>query len=81
MEPKGSHYSATRAKRVFTVVFNYLEDRNRVLDGGLYFFNSAGLYLKGWVERFNPDKEDLICDLVWIRLYLLPWEYWEEDSL
>lgn len=62
-------------------MFNYLEYRNRVLDRGPYFFNSAGLYLKGWVERFNPDKEDLSCAPVWIRLYSLPWEYWEEDSL
>ena len=49
--------------------------------GGPYFFNSAGLYLKGWVERFNPDKEYLSCAPAWIRLYSLPWEYWEENSL
>lgn len=52
-----------------------------VLDGGPYIFNSAGLYLRGWVEHFNPDKEDLRWAPVWIRLYSLPWEYWEEDSL
>ena len=69
------------AKGFFTVVFNCLEDRNRILDQGPYFFNSAGLYLKGWVERFNPDKEDLSYAPVWIRLYSLPWEYWEEKSL
>jgi len=68
-------------KGFFTAVFNCLEDRNRILDGGPYFFNSAGLFLKAWVERFNPDKEDLSCAPVWIRLYSLPWEYWEESSL
>lgn len=51
------------------------------MEGGPYFFNSAGLFLKGWVERFNPDTEDLSCAPVWIRLYSLPWEYWEEKSL
>lgn len=52
-----------------------------VLDGGPYFFNVVGLYLEGWVERVNPDKEDLSWAPVWIRLYSLPMEYWEEDSL
>jgi len=30
---------------------------------------------------FNPDKEYLSCSPIWIRLYSLPWEYWEENSL
>jgi len=79
--PKGHLSLHLGAKGFFTAVFNYLEDRNKILYGGPYFFNSAGLYLKGWVEIFNPDKEDLSCAPVWIRLYSLPWEYWEEKSL
>lgn len=46
-------------KGFFTAIFNCLEDRNRVMDGGPYFFNAASPYLRDWVERFNPDKEDL----------------------
>lgn len=68
-------------KGFFTTIFNCLEDHNRVMDGGPYFFNAASLYLRGWVEHFNPDKEDLSWALVWIRLYSLPMEYWEEASL
>ena len=79
--PKGHITLHLGPKGFFTVVFNCLEDRNRILDGGPYFFNSAGLYLKAWIERFNLDKEDLSCAPVWIRLYSLPWEYWEETSL
>ena len=79
--PKGHISLHLGAKGFFTAVFNYLEDRNRILDGGPYFFNSAGLFLKGWVERFNPDKEDLRNAPVWIRLYSLPWEYWQEETL
>eukprot|EP00253_Pinus_taeda_P024996 PITA_24996 len=45
------------------------------------FFNSAGLYLRAWKERFNPDTEDLSWAPVWIRLYSLPVEYWYEDAL
>lgn len=43
----------------FTQVFNYIEDENRVIDGGPYFFNAVGLYLRDQIERFNSDKEDL----------------------
>eukprot|EP00253_Pinus_taeda_P033842 PITA_33842 len=63
------------------VLRGWITDKNRVLDGGSYFFNAARLHLRGWVERFNPDKEDLSWALVWIRLYSLPVEYWEEISL
>lgn len=62
-------------------IFIYLEDRNRIINGGLYFFNNVGLYLRDWVERFNPNKEDLSWALVWIRLYSLPLDYWDEASL
>jgi len=79
--PKGHITLHLGPKGFFTAVFNCLEDQNRILDGGPYFFNSAGLYLKAWVERFNLDKEDLSYAPVWIRLYSLPWEYWEESSL
>lgn len=68
-------------KGFFTAIFNCLEDRNRVLDGGPYFFNALGLYLRGWIKHFNPDKEDLSWALVWLGLYSLPQEYWDEDSL
>lgn len=51
------------------------------MNQGPYCFNSADLYLRVWVERFNPDKEDLSWALVWIRMYSLLAEYWDEDSL
>ena len=79
--PKGHITLQLGPKGFFTAIFNCLEDRNRVLDGGPYFFNAAGLFLRGWVECFNPDKEDLSWAPVWICLYSLPVEYWEEDSL
>lgn len=62
------------------VVFYNIEDKNRIF-GGPYFFNSAGLYLTFWKERFHPDKEDLSIALVWIRLYSLPCELWRLEIL
>ena len=79
--PKGHITLHLGPKGFFTAVFNCLEDRNRVFEGGPYFFNSIGLFLREWIERFNPDKEDLSWAPVWIRLYSLPLEYLEEDSL
>eukprot|EP00253_Pinus_taeda_P022142 PITA_22142 len=80
-KPKGHVTLQLGPKGFFTVIFLCIEDRNRIIDEGPYFFNSAGLYLRAWVERFNPDKEDLSWAIVWIRMYLLPAEYWDEDSL
>eukprot|EP00253_Pinus_taeda_P005524 PITA_05524 len=79
--PKGHITLQLGAKGFFTAIFNCLEDRNRVMDGGPYFFNADGLFLKGWVERFNPDTVDLSWAPVWIRLYSLPNEFWGEESL
>jgi len=80
-QPKGEITLLIGPKGFFTAIFNCLEDRNRVFEGGPYFFNSAGLFLREWKARFNPDTEDLSYAPVWIRFYSLPWEYWGEESL
>ena len=33
------------SKGFFTIIFTLLEERDHVLEGGHYFFNSAGLFL------------------------------------
>lgn len=63
------------------MILTNLYDRNNVFDNGPYFFNSAGLYLRYWVERFNPDKESFTYAPVWIWLYLLPHEYWDAVTI
>ena len=80
-KPKGHFDLQLGAKGFFTIVFFNLEDRTRIFEGGPYFFNSAGLYLRIWKERFNPDLEDLSIVPVWIRLYSLPTEFWEPEIL
>ena len=66
---------------IFTISFDKLEDKSRVEDGGPYFFDSTGMYLRNWMERFNPHNKDLTWDPVWIHMYSLPQEYWDEDTL
>jgi len=68
-------------KGFFTAIFFCLEDKYKILGAGPYFFNSASLYLREWIPRFNPDKEYLTWAPVWIRMYSLPDEYWDEDIL
>ena len=63
------------------MVFYNVEDKNRIFEGGPYFFNSTGLYLTFWKERFHSDKEDLSIAPVWIRLYSLPCEFWRPKIL
>ena len=80
-KPKGDVTLQLGPKGFFTAIFFCLEDKYRILGAGPYFFNSAGLYLREWIPRFNPDKEDLTWAPVWIRMYSLPDEYWDEDIL
>ena len=74
-KPKGGYELRLGAKGFFTVVFYNVEDKNKIFEGGPYFYNSVGLYLTFWKERFNPDKEDLSIAVVWLRLHSLPCEF------
>ena len=63
------------------MIFFNSEDRVRIFDNRPYFFHSAGLYLRIWKERFNPDTENMTITLIWLRLYSLPIEFWKEEIL
>ena len=45
------------AKGFFTVVFTNLEDKDMFFEGGPYFFNNPGLFMRQWEECYNPEKE------------------------
>ena len=55
--------------------------RDRILEGGPYFFFLDDFYLIPWKERFNPGTEDVTVAPVWIRLFSLPSEFWYLDTL
>jgi hypothetical protein len=79
--PKGDYEVQLSSKGFFTIILYNLEDKDRIFENGPYFFNSAGLFLRFWTERFSPDKEDFTMAPVWIRLYSLPQEFWLEEIL
>jgi len=62
-------------------VFTSLDDKDRVFEGGPYFYTVAGLYMRPWVMNFVPQRETFTSVLVWIRLYSLPLYYWLSESL
>jgi hypothetical protein len=79
--PRGDYEVQLSSKGFFTIILYNLEDKDRIFENGPYFFNSAGLFLRFWTERFSPDKEDFSMAPVWIRLYSLPQEFWLEEIL
>jgi hypothetical protein len=80
-KPKGHYNLQLGSKGFFTIILHNLEDRNRIFEGGLYFYNSEGIFLCFWMEKFSPEKEDFTHAPVWLRLYSLPKELWLEEIL
>lgn len=78
-KPKGDVYLQLGSKGFFTTIFHSLEDRARVFDNGPYFYGFGGLHMRYWTKKFNLDKEDFTYVLVWIWIYSLPQELWNEE--
>lgn len=80
-KPKGSIDLHLGSKGFFTVVFANIEDKDRVFEGGPYFFVAAGLYMRPWRMNFMLERKTFTSVPVWVRLYSLPLDYWQIDSL
>ncbi|XP_057831869.1 uncharacterized protein LOC131042571 [Cryptomeria japonica] len=77
--PEGEMDVLLAANGYFQVVFSCMSDRNKVFEGGPYFYNQVGLFIKPWHVGFNPTEELPSQVLVWVRLPWLPLEFWRED--
>lgn len=73
--PRGDYEVQLSSKGFFTIILYNLEDKDHIFENGPYFYNSAGLFLRFWTERFIPDKEDFTMVHARIRLYSLPQEF------
>ena len=80
-KPKGELNIHLGSKGFFTVVFTNMEDRDKIFEGGPYFFVAVGLYMRPWTMNFVPKRETFTLVPVWIRLYSLPLDYWMPESL
>jgi len=63
------------------MVFSNIEDKDKIFEGGPYFFAVAGLYMRPWKMNFVPERETFSLVPVWVRLYSLPLDYWQTESL
>jgi len=80
-KPKGHIDLKLGAKGFFTLIFANLEDKERSFEEGPYFMHNAGLFMRHWEDRYNPDAEKLLAAPIWVRLYGLPTEFWDPDIL
>ena len=79
--PEGDMEVLLAANNYFMVIFSSMSDRNKAFEGGPYFFNQVGLFIKPWHSGFNSAEEIPSRVPVWIRLPRLPLEFWREDIL
>jgi len=80
-KPKGSINLHLGSKGFFTVVFTNIEDKDRVFEGGPYFYVAVVLYMRPWMMNFGPEQGTFTSVTVWVRLYSLPLDYWQTESL
>lgn len=64
------------ANNYFMVSFDCMADQNRIFEGGPYFYNQVGLFMKPWHAGFNPTEELLNRVPVWVWLSWFPVECW-----
>jgi hypothetical protein len=58
-KPKGHYDLHLGSKGFFTIILHNLEDKNKIFEGWPYYYNSIGIFLHFWMEKFSPEKEDL----------------------
>ena len=80
-KPKAHFDMQLGSKGFFTIIFHHLDDKSKVEERGPYFFNGAGLYKRNWVEWFRLEKEEFSLAPIWIQMYSLPQEFWDEEAL
>ena len=54
-KPKGEINLHLGSKGFLMVVFTSLEDKDKVFEGGPYFYAFIGLYMRPWVMNFVPE--------------------------
>ncbi|XP_060194890.1 uncharacterized protein LOC132624075 [Lycium barbarum] len=61
--------------------FNSIQDKDKVLKAGPYYFNNKPLILKTWELDFNFEQEALSVIPIWVKFLGLPAGYWSPEAL
>ncbi|GLJ47543.1 hypothetical protein SUGI_1004050 [Cryptomeria japonica] len=68
-------------KGFFVVVFSQESERCRILNQENWFVNDNPIYLQPWSLNLNLTPLAVYDSPIWIRLYNLPIEYWDDVVL
>ncbi|GLJ55281.1 hypothetical protein SUGI_1186280 [Cryptomeria japonica] len=68
-------------KGFFVVVFAHESERCLILNQENWFVNGNPIYLQPWSPNFDPTPLAVYDSPVWIRLYNLLIEYWDDVVL
>lgn len=80
-KPKGDIDLHLGSKGFLTIVFTNIEDKDKVFEGGPYFYATTGPYMRPWKMNFVLEHETFTSVQVWVHLYSLPLDYWQPESL
>ncbi|KAL8529085.1 hypothetical protein ACS0TY_006522 [Phlomoides rotata] len=77
-----SHWSMVHlGKRYYNIMIENLEDRDRIFRRRTWSIKPGFMRLMPWVPNFDPYNVNTSVAQVWIRLFQLPLEYWQEPIL
>lgn len=65
----------------YIIRFETKSDYNRVYTGGPWIIQDHYLTVRKWHSNFKADMAEAIKTAVWVRVPLLPMEFYEEDNI
>ncbi|KAJ8425600.1 hypothetical protein Cgig2_008578 [Carnegiea gigantea] len=68
-------------KGLYLVRFHSLEDKEAVLQKGIYYFNGKPFIIKAWNKELELDKSSINSLPIWVQFPDLDVKYWGPDSL
>lgn len=66
--------------KFFLVITKNSKDKQWILNNGPFFMGGRGLYIRDWKLNFNPIKSPQEEVPIWLRIYNLSREYWNEET-
>lgn len=74
-KPKCHNDLKLSVRGFLTVIFTSLEDKERILENGSYFYYNVSLFMRLWEEWYNTCQEKFMVAPVWVRLFALPVDF------